>query len=461
MYRRAVSASLDDARTSAAAQALIERLCRSPSVSAEQDGLEETAGLVASLLAETGFTTRLLRVPGAAPAVWGELPGRSPYTLLLYNHYDVQPADPLDLWTWPPFEPTVRDGRLFARGASDNKGEIGVRLAVVRELLAADGELPCAIRWVIEGEEEIGSRNFAAIAAAHADLLRADAAFWEGAEPDRDGRPEIAIGVKGVLAFRLEVETMTVDAHSGSAGVLPGAPWRLLEAIAAIRGADGRVLLPGFYEAVAEPSDEQIRALREYGETIERDLAETHGVTRFNGGLTGDALLRELSLAPSMNISGLTGGYAGPGLKTVTPARASAGFDFRLVPDQDPADVERSLRETLSAAGLDGVQVTVLVSARPEATPIDHPLVRRVAAIAARAAGREPLIMPVVPGSLPLVTALREHAGVPGLSPPTNPVYPGTRAHAPDEHIRLEDIPKAVRMTRSLLRSVADGSEGY
>ncbi|MGD8819561.1 MAG: M20/M25/M40 family metallo-hydrolase, partial [Anaerolineae bacterium] len=151
---------------------LVDQLCRRPSIAAQNLGLNEVAGLVQSLLDEAGFATRQLAVEGAPPAVYGEQRGQSPFTLLLYNHYDVQPADPLALWESPPFEPTVRDGKVFARGVSDNKGEIAARLAAIRALRAAHGELPITIRWIIEGEEEIGSPHFSVLAERYADLLQ-------------------------------------------------------------------------------------------------------------------------------------------------------------------------------------------------------------------------------------------------------------------------------------------------
>ncbi len=446
--------SLGGDRAAAEALDLIQQLCRMPSVSAEGRGLEETAGVVESMLADAGFTTRQLVVPGGAPAVYGEQLGRSPYTLLLYNHYDVQPPDPLDLWSSPPFEPTIRDGCMYARGAADNKGEIGTRLAAIHELRREHGELPIGVRWIIEGEEEIGSTNFPAIAREYADLLRADAGFWEGSDPELGGRPEIAIGFKGVLAFRLDVETLGSDAHSGSAGVIPGAPWRLLAAIAAIRDADGRVLLEGFNESVREPADAERAALEEYGDVVERAFAETYRVKRFVDGVTGRSFRERLAFAPSLNIAGISTGYRGPGTKTVTPAQGSAWLDFRLVPDQDPDQVQSALRAVLDSAGLNDVQITVLAKSAPVATPIDHPLVRRVAEIAERAAGARPLINPMVPGTLPLLGALRDSVGVPGLSPPDNPTYPGCQVHAPDEHIRLRDIPPAVRQIRAFLEAL-------
>ena len=183
---------------------ILDLLCRQPSVSAEGRALGETAELVEELLAEVGFETSQLRADGSAPAVYGDQAGRADFTLLLYNHYDVQPVDPLDLWDSPPFEPTQRDGKLFARGTSDNKGELAVRLAVIRALRDAEGELPIRVRWIVEGEEEIGSTNFDEIVRSNADILRADGALWEGgAARLPDGRPELGLGFKGALGVRL------------------------------------------------------------------------------------------------------------------------------------------------------------------------------------------------------------------------------------------------------------------
>src|SRR5215211_7056273 len=209
---------MDFARIEEDALRTLDLLCRQPSVSAESRELTETAELVEELLRGAGFETQQLRADGGPPAVYGAQAGTSPYRLLLYNHYDVQPVDPLELWESPPFEPTVRDGKLFARGAADNKGELAVRLAVVRALRERTGELPITIRWIIEGEEEMGSPHFDEIVRRYANDLRADACLWEGAPARlRDGRPSIGLGFKGTLAVRLDVRRAASDAHSAAA----------------------------------------------------------------------------------------------------------------------------------------------------------------------------------------------------------------------------------------------------
>jgi acetylornithine deacetylase/succinyl-diaminopimelate desuccinylase-like protein len=429
---------------------LTEELCRKPSVSAEEQALDETAGVVESLLAETGFETRQLEVEGAPPAVYGELRGGGDASLLLYNHYDVQPVDPIELWDSPPFEPTLRDGRLYARGAADNKAEIGTRLAVIRALREAGGTLPLTIRWIIEGEEEIASPHFDAIVEQNVELFRADGCLWEGSGLALDGRPEIALGFKGNLAVKLDVQSLSIDAHSGTAGVLPSAAWRLHAALGSIRGADGRVRVPGFHDAVRGPSAHAREAVAQQGPSVEDELREFFGAEEFVDGLTGLALRERLTFSPTCNICGLHTGYGGPGIKTVLPAHASAWMDFRLVPDQRPGEVFELIRAHLDAEGFSDVALTFLASAEPAATPPEDEFASRVIDIAERVIGKPPSIFPLAPASLPIVASLERHVGVPGLSAPDNPVYGGSAAHAPNEHVRVEDFAPAIEFTIAL-----------
>ncbi len=433
---------------------LLERLSRQPSVSAENRALAETADLVESLLAEAGFSTRQLVVDGSPPAVWAERRGRSAYTLLLYDHYDVQPVDPIELWESPPFEPTLRDGKLFARGAADDKGSFAVRLAVIAALLAEHGELPVGIRWIVEGEEEVGSPHFDGIAREHAELLRADACLWEGSLHGVDGRATIGLGFKGLLYVHLEVEALARDAHSAVAAVVPSAAWRLVDALSSIRGPDGRVRIAGFYDAVRAPSAAARDVMARNGPLLEREIRSAIGVERFLDGIAGAAVAERLSFAPTSNIAGIGSGYTGPGQKTVLPARARASLDFRLVPDQRPDDILAALRAHLSAAGFDDVVVTAVASAEPVATPLDHPFVARVTDVAERVAGAPPLVVPMSGGTLPLLASLRDHVGVAGLSAPDKPAYFGSAAHAPNEHVRLEDVTRAARFFRALLETL-------
>jgi acetylornithine deacetylase/succinyl-diaminopimelate desuccinylase-like protein len=434
---------------------LVDQLCRRPSIAAQKLGLNEMAGLVQSLLDEAGFATRQLQTEGAPPAVYGEQRGQSPFTLLLYNHYDVQPPDPLALWESPPFEPTVRDGKVFARGASDNKGEIAARLAAIRALRAAYGELPITIRWIIEGEEEIGSPHFAVLAERYADLLQADGGLWEGSGFDTEDRPELILGTKGMLYVQYDVQGTGIDAHSGSAPILPSAAWELVQALASLRGPDGRVRIPGFYDEVRPPTEAQLEAMAQQTD-MEMQWRQAYQVDEFVDGLSGLPLRKRLAFQPTCNIAGLLSGYTEEGVKTVLPSQASAKMDFRLVPDQDPDDILDKLCAHLEAAGYDSVRVTKLGGAEPVVTPIEHPFVQRIRAISKAYAGREPSLNPIVGGTLPLLGALRRFVGVPGLAAPGNPMYWGSGAHAPNEHVRLEDLSRAVRFNCYMFQELAD-----
>jgi acetylornithine deacetylase/succinyl-diaminopimelate desuccinylase-like protein len=433
---------------------LLRQLCSYPSVATEGRALPETADAVERLLAETGFETRQLAVDGSPPAVYGELVGDGPFTLLLYDHYDVQPVDPLDEWETPPFEPTLRDGSLYARGAADDKGEIATRLAMLRALLATRGRLGLTVRWIIEGEEEIGSPHFDALARQHGPLLRADACLWEGALFRGDGSASVALGTKGALYVQLDVAALSADAHSAAAAVLPSAAWRLVGALSSLRDDSGRVAIRGFADDVVPPTAVEQEAIADQPDEDD-ELKELFGVDEFLDGLAGAALRERGSFAPTSNIAGVTSGYGGPGMKTVLPARASAKLDFRLVPDQDPHDVAAKLRNHLDANGYADVTMSVLLAAEPVRTPLDHPFALRVADVAERVWGTPPSIVPIVGGTLPLLAALRRHVGVPGVSAPDKPAYFGSRAHAPNEHVRLADVARAVRFTAALFDDLA------
>lgn len=436
-------------------QSILTQLCRQPSIAAQGLGIETMAEMVKTLLSDAGFDAQLLHAENAPPAVYGELRGRSPYTLLLYNHYDVQPAEPLDLWHSPAFEPTVRDGKLYARGVADNKGEIAARLAAIRALRATDGELPITIRWIIEGEEEIGSPHFEAIASKYSQLLQADGCLWEGSNFDDDQRPTLVMGTKGLLYIQLDVQSIGVDAHSGNAAVLPSAAWRLVQALASLRTPEGRVLIPGFYEVVKEPTQDQLDALANQTGN-EEHMKTLYQIDRFIDGATGIALRQRTSFTPTCNIAGLESGYTGNGVKTVLPAKAMAKIDLRLVPDQDPHEIVAAIQAHLKQQGYDDIQLSVLGASGPVVTPMDHPFVQKIRTIAETFAGKPASIVPIMGGTLPLLGALRRHVGVPGLTAPGNVSYWGSGAHAPNEHIRLADLERAIRYNCYLFQALGN-----
>lgn len=425
-------------------KALIADYCRLESVAAQKRMMKETADWVAQLLTDTGFETRQLTVAGAPNYVYGTIQGKSDFTLLLYNHYDVQPETPIALWESPPFEVTERDGKLSARGICDNKAELISRICAIRALQAAQGELPINIKWIIEGEEEIGSVHFDAMTRQYGDLLKADGTLWEGGGFNEKGQAGIALGFRGMLYVEYSVATMKTDAHSGYASGLPSAAWRLVKALSSLKDENGKILIPGFYDDVREPTEMEKQA--------SRDNVDLEQEARFKAMFGIDAFLHnrsgyELELSvfePTANIAGFLTGYTEPGVKTVLPAKAMAKMDFRLVPHQRPDDILEKLKAHLKAQGFDDVQVTKLGSGEPVVTPIEGAFVQHLKQICEAFTEQESQIHPLVGGTLPLLGAMKNNVGVLGISTSGNPAYYGSGAHAPNEHIRVSDIARAI-----------------
>jgi acetylornithine deacetylase/succinyl-diaminopimelate desuccinylase-like protein len=438
-------------------QSIIEltRLAAQPSVAAQNWGLVECARLVEEMLLERGFKVQIMDTDGA-PVVYAEREGQNPdKTLLFYNHYDVQPAEPLELWESPPFEPTLRDGKLYARGVSDDKGQLTSRLFAIDALLAIDGDLPCNVKFLIEGEEETSSVHLHDFIRDNRERLAADACIWEFGSVDYREMPIQYLGLRGICYVELSVETAQVDVHSGTGGsIFPNAAWRLVWALSAIKGPDGKVRIPGFYDPVIPPSPRD-RELMEALPEIAKEYRSRYGVKEFLNGLTGGVDLRIAEVfEPTCTICGLTSGYQGPGSKTVLPARASAKLDFRLVPNQNPKQVFEGLRAFLDAEGFSDVQITYLGGESPARTDPDDPFVSLVVSTAEAVYGMPMQRVPMIGGSGP------NHAFIDELKMPVATAgiaYPGTGAHAPNENIRLDLYLKGAKHIARILKAFARG----
>lgn len=408
-------------------------LCAQPSVSATGEGVRECSNLVAEILVGHGFEAQKFDTPGE-PVVVGRAKGRSERTLLCYNHYDVQPAEPFELWTSPPFEPTVRDGALYARGAKDDKGEFIARLAAVDAVREAHGgELPCGVTFVVEGQEEIGSPHIAQFVRDHLDLLSSHGAIWEEGGIGPEDRPFNVLGCRGVLTVELHARTLSRDAHSGNGSVLPNAAWRLLRALTSLKGPDGRIRIPGFYDEARPPSqlDKELFAALPSGEA---QLRETFGVTEFLNGVTGEAYKLAV-FDPTCNVQGIGSGWQGTGPKTIVPAEATAKVDFRLVPDQDPDDIFQKLRRHLEREGFGDVEIKRLGAMWPAKAAPDDPLVLLTNRTAEEVYGMPSLVMPISGGSSPIY-AFAGPLGIPVVTAGVG--YLGSRTHSPDEHVRID-----------------------
>jgi acetylornithine deacetylase/succinyl-diaminopimelate desuccinylase-like protein len=426
-------------------------LCRVPSVSARHEGVGECAHLVADFLASRGFEAEVLPSDGH-PIVLAHAVGKNAgRTMLLYNHYDVQPPEPLELWTTPPFQPDVRDGKIFARGAKDDKGELMARLAAVDALLAVDGCLPCNLTWLVEGEEEVGSPNLPAFVERYAERLRCDGAIWEEGGTDAEGRPQITLGARGMLYVELGVRALSRDGHSGNANLIPNAAWRLVWALASLKGPDERVRIPGFYDGVS-PASERQRELLGVLPSQEAAIKESFGLDQLLLGRTGADVVAA-PFDPTCNIAGMSAGYQGEGSKTVIPAVASAKLDFRLLPGQDPFEVAEKLRRHLDSEGFPDVGIKTLGGERAGVVDPDDPLVGLVVETAEEVYGKPAQLVPMSGGTTPKY--LFTEKGVPVVAPGVG-FGASNLAHSPNENMRIVDFQNAARHVARLLARFAE-----
>jgi|GEM_PF-3976 len=453
MYMQAVYEYL--AAHEDAALAELAAFCAQPSVSAEGRGLTEMAALVGAALERRGFGVEVLPVADGFPVIYAEstdpVPAGAP-TLLIYNHYDVQPEGALDLWSCPPFGATVRDDKIFGRGVADTKGHIVSRLAAIDALRAARGGLPIRIKWVIEGEEEIGSMNLDAFLLQYRERLTADGCLWEYGTFNWDGTPQIMLGMKGMLTVELRAEGPNRDLHSSLAATVASPVWRLIWALASLKDESEWIRIDGFYDAIV-PADstqmDMIRLLPDDGPT----LLENIGVSEFAVGLEGYMRRYAEVFAPTCNIQGVTAGYQGPGSKTILPRVATAKLDFRLVPNQDPEVILQQLRDHLAEKGFADVTATPLEgSLFPARTDPSDPFVVLAMTVCAEGAGRAPLVYPSSAGSGPMYS-FSNGLGVPVVG--LGCAYPGSAIHGPDENIRLSDFRSGTRLAALLLERMA------
>jgi acetylornithine deacetylase/succinyl-diaminopimelate desuccinylase-like protein len=419
---------------------------RIPSVSASSEHNADTrraAQWVLAALRRSGFATTLIETPGH-PVALGEWrgAGASAPTVLVYGHYDVQPPEPLHLWSSPPFEPELREGRIYARGAADNKGQLFVHLKVLERLLAGGGRLPVNVVVLAEGEEEISSPHLLSVVNEWKDRLTADALVISDSSMFAPGLPSILLSLRGLVYFEVRVKGTGRDVHSGIyGGAVPNAATALARMLATLHDAHGRVALPGFYDPVVEWEEtvlERLRALPLDDATL---IAET-GATRLVGE-DGYTNLERLWLRPTCDVNGLTSGYQGEGAKTVIPAFASAKVSFRLVPDQDPTEVQRQFRTHIRAVTPPGVQVEVidLQGGRPWRANPGGPFFEA----ARRALGAVFGVEPVLAGegaSIPIVADLVQVLGAEGVL--VGLALPGANMHAPDEWFPDEHIQKGI-----------------
>ena len=413
----------------------LRALCQQPSVSAQNMGLHETANLVSSFLRELGFIVEQSSPVKGPPVVFAELRSKTGRkTLVIYNHYDVQPVEPVDLWRNPPFSAVVEDGKVYARGASDNKGNIVSRLLAIDAFLKTTGDVPCNIKWVIEGEEEIGSPHFSEFITAYKPRLAGDSAIWEFGGLDYEDRPLVTLGLKGMLYVEFKVQTALKDSHSARATVVENPAWRLVRMLDTITDEDGRVLIEGWYDDVKPFTPEELEVIRQMP-LEEHSIRDELGVKNFLYGLTGFEFKKAFYGNPTANIAGIWSGYTGPGHKTVLPSIAQAKMDFRLVPNQDPVKLAAKLKQHLSRHGFGDIEVNLQAENPAARTPIDSPIAKIGAQAGREVFHKEPVTLVTSAASGPM-HYFTNTLGLATVAIGCN--HSKSNTHAPNENQRID-----------------------
>ncbi|GII90591.1 peptidase M20 [Sinosporangium siamense] len=368
-------------------------------------------------------------------------------TILVYGHYDVQPVEPLSAWSSGPFTPEIRDGRMYGRGTADNKGQHIAQLLAIKAVLDSSGRLPVNVVMIVEGEEEIGSPHLERWVDDHAHLLKADFAYTSDGAIHPSGRPVVLCGARGLLYLELTLRTASADRHSGNfGGVSRNAALELSRAVASLWDDDGEIAVPGFHDAVAEPSGAERAAVEALPLTWPIPAAER--LTRVTS--PSDWFHRVL-LRPNINVSGLNAGWTGPSMKTVIPATATAKLDIRLVPGQDPEDIARLITERLRAAAPD-IEVNVISAVKASRTPLDSPIVDRVSQAVEFAWEQTPLLYPSLAGTVPDFV-FTSNLALPSVIVPYGNADQAN--HAPDENLLLDCFHKGARTFVAVLHAFA------
>jgi acetylornithine deacetylase/succinyl-diaminopimelate desuccinylase-like protein len=426
----------------------LNRFLRIPSISTlpeHRDDIARAAEFVADRLREAGLENVEIIPTARHPLVYADwLHARGKPTVLCYGHYDVQPPDPLEEWLTPPFEPTVRNGNLYARGAADDKGQFYMHIKAVEALRAAHGgQLPVNVKFIVEGEEEVGGGSIAKYVAQNAARLRADVALVSDTSMYAEGMPTLCIGLRGLVYTELEANGPVRDLHSGLyGGAAPNPLFGLVELLGKAKGPDGRLCIPGLLDGVEPPAGAE-RASWESLPFHESDfLKKEVGSTELSGE-SGYSVLERIWARPTMELHGIAGGFTGSGIKTVIPARATAKLSFRLVPRQDPQRVVEAFENFVAENTPRGLRMEVRVLSASPAVMVnpDHAAIRTAAAAFSEVFG-EKTVFVRSGGSVPIVGDFAEHLGIPTVMMGFG--LPDDRLHAPNEKYKLENYYKGI-----------------
>ncbi len=421
----------------------LQTLIRQPSVSAKNEGIEECAKLVKKLLKKSGMPSEILRLKkGVAPIVYGEIKSKQnpTKTLMFYNHYDVQPAEPFDLWDDPPFSGTRKGNKIFGRGATDDKGELITRIKAVEACLKTTGDVPCNIKFVIEGEEETGSAHIEEYLKKYKKKFSCNGVIWEFGYVDAKNRPIIGLGMKGLLFVELSVKESIIDVHSSLAVLIKNPAWRLIDAVKTLRDSNGKILIKDWYKEVTPFSKKDLELIKKepFDESV---FKKEFGIKSFVGNKKGLDAKKALVGGATCNIAGFVSGYTGDGAKTVLPGESLVKIDFRLVPKMDPKKQIIRLKKHLKSKGFSDVGIKIFHGEAAARTSSSEPFVTQVKDAADRSFGKSILnVSNAGTGPMyPFVDILK----APCIS--IGSTYMFSRIHSPNEFARVDLLKKTTK----------------
>lgn len=426
---------------------ILKKYCAQPSISAQNIGIQEMAQMVMDTLDDLGAETERIETNGY-PIIYAELGKDKDRTLTFYNHYDVQPPEPLDEWDSEPFTPTIRDGRIYARGVADNKGSLLSRICAIDAYQKVYGELPVNIKFITEGEEEVGSIHLDEFRIKYPEKLATDGIVWEGGSKDIDHGPlHVTLGYKGLCYIELRCRSAKSDLHSMNAAIVKNPAWRLIWALSTMKNEDDVITIDGFYDDIEKPTEQDMLYLKKFNYN-EKLMKESMGIDKFINNLTDMELKEKYLYQPTCNIAGFESGYIGEGAKTVLPSFAMCKMDLRLVEGQDADRVIEQIRKHLDIRGFTDIEVVSLSGKNPYRTDTESAIVKASLESAKEIYGMEPSVYRNSPGTTAMGTFCGP-AGIPAVSFGID--HAEGNIHAPNENIYVKDYIDGIKMTAAVI----------
>ncbi|CAN5847822.1 M20/M25/M40 family metallo-hydrolase [soil metagenome] len=436
----------------------LQKLIKIPSVSARKQNLEECAKEIVAMMKRIGINAELIyfdddQKNSAPPLVYGEVKSKSNpngKTLLFYNHYDVQPEEPRDLWEYEPFEGKVEGNFIYGRGASDDKGELVTRLKAIEFFLKQRGDVPMNIKFLIEGEEEIGSKNISKYLKKYNTKFMTDVVIWEFGYIDQEQKPIISLGMKGLLYVELTAQGASRDVHSSLAVLIENPALRIVQALSTLVDREGNILIKDWFKEVKELSEEE-NSIVDSEPFDEESFKKEYGISKFINNLSGKRVKKALTCEPTCNISGLNSGYSGPGAKTITPSKAMVKIDFRLVPNMDPGLQFKRLEKHLEENGFEDIKVTLIHGEAAGRTALDNQYVKIIEKSANEIFG-DSIISISSAGTGPMYDFI-DLLKAPCIS--IGGTYIFSRIHSPNEFAKIDLLEKTTKCMIKIIDNIS------